>query len=84
MDLSSDPEKRCSGGLGICRDDRELHRGNDGFFRSESDALVWGGLVGLAVADDRRRTSDWRLDGVLQEEVFAETEDRRGVILQIR
>jgi hypothetical protein len=44
------------------RDDRKLHRGNDRFFRGESDALVWRGLVGMAVADDRRRTGDCHLD----------------------
>jgi hypothetical protein len=36
----------------------------------------------MAVADDRRRTGDCRLDGVLQEEVFAQAEHRRDVILQ--
>jgi uncharacterized membrane protein len=64
------------------RDDRQLHRGDDRFFRGESYALIWPGLVGMAVADDRRRTGDCHLDGVLQEEVFAQAGDRRGVILQ--
>jgi len=31
-------------------DDRQLHRSDDRFFRSESVALVWRGLVGMAVA----------------------------------
>jgi hypothetical protein len=35
----------------------------------------------MAVADDRRRTGACHLDGVLQKEVFAQAEDRRGVIL---
>ena len=64
------------------RDDRQLHRGNDRFFCSESVALVWRGLVGVAVADDRRYTGHCHLEGVLQEEVFAQAEDRRGVVLQ--
>jgi hypothetical protein len=38
--------------------------------------------VGMAVADDRRRTGDCHLDGILQKEVLAQAEDRRGVILQ--
>jgi hypothetical protein len=57
--------------LPICRDDRQLHCGNDRFFRSESVALVWRGLVGMAVADDRRCAGDCHLDDLLQQEVFA-------------
>jgi hypothetical protein len=52
-------------------DDRQLHCGNDRFFRSESVALVWRGLVGMAVAHDLRCASDFYLDDVLQEEIFA-------------
>lgn len=50
--------------------DRQLHRGNDRFFRGESVALVRRGLVGVVVADDHRCPGDCDLDGVLQEEVF--------------
>ena len=32
------------------------------FSAVKSDALVWRGLVGMAVADDRRRTGDCHLD----------------------
>jgi hypothetical protein len=49
---------------------RQLYRGDDRFFRSESVALVWCGLVGMVVADDCRCASNCHLDGVLQE-VFA-------------
>ena len=40
---------------------------NDRFFRGESVALGWCGLVGMVVPDDCRCASDCHLDGVLEE-----------------
>jgi uncharacterized membrane protein len=48
----------------------QLHRGADGFLGRESFPLVRRCVVGMALADHRRRARDCRLDGVLQEAVF--------------
>ena len=59
--------------------DRQLHRGDDGFFRREFVTLVWPGLVGMALANARRRTRDRHLVGLLQKEVCAQAKNRHGV-----
>ena len=58
-------------------DDCELYRRHDSFLGGEFFALVWGGVVGVAMADDCGRAGDYHLDNVLQEEILAESEGSR-------